>query len=228
MPVRFLCLHGWGTNIQILQSQLGPLMRELQKDNSAEFHFIQGDVEADPGPGIEGFYEGPYYSFYQFPRTFPDSDDEEDDGGDASMFEAYEMIYDIIAEEGPFDGILGFSHGGTLASGFLIHHSKTSPYTPPPFRCAVFFNSLPPFRMDPGEELVVDDDLARHLTIPTLSIAGTRDFVYKQSLMLHQLCDEKSSQLILHGKGHEIPGDAATVARMAKAFRALCLRAMYL
>jgi hypothetical protein len=34
------------------------------------------------------------------------------------------------ALEGPFDGVLGFSHGGTLAAGFMIHHAKMNPNEP--------------------------------------------------------------------------------------------------
>ena len=136
-------------------------MRELKQDNTAEFHFVEGDVDSEPGPGIEGFYEGPFYSYYKFPRAFDDSDE--------SMLSAYELLYDILEEEGPFDGVLGFSHGGTLASGFLMHHAKTRPFDPSPFRCAIFMNSLPPFRMNPGESPVVDDGfLEGCIQIPTL------------------------------------------------------------
>jgi len=217
--MRFLCLHGWGTSAKILQSQLDPLIRELSRDNSATFHIVEGDIEAEPGPGIEGYYEGPYFSFYKFPRTFEDDD--------TSMMEAYELMYDIIEEEGPFDGVLGFSHGGTLASGFLIHHAKTNPYEAPPFRCAVFMNSLPPFRMNPGENPVVDEGLRGYIKIPTVSVAGTKDFVYDYSLALHELCDPKSSTLVLHDKGHDIPGDARNVSKMAGAVKDLTNRAMY-
>lgn len=74
MPLGFLCLHSWGTNIKILQSQLNGLMSDLKKDNTAEFYPIEGDLDSEPGPGIEGFYEGPFYSYYKFPRSFDDGD----------------------------------------------------------------------------------------------------------------------------------------------------------
>ena len=141
--------------------------------------------------------------------------------------EAYDLMYNIIDEEGPFDGVLGFSHGGTLASGFLIHHAKTNPYIAPPFRCAVFLNSLPPFRMNPGESPVVDKDLEGYIKIPTVNVAGTKDFVYDYSLALYGLCDPETSALLLHDKGHNIPGDAGNVKKMAKAIKDLSKRAMY-
>ena len=202
-------------------------MRELQKDNSAEFHFFEGHMDSEPGPGVAEFYEGPYYSYYQFPRRIPRNGDDQDDGGDASMLEAYDMLYDIIDDEGPFDGVLGFSQGGTLASGFLIHHAKIYPFEPPPFRSAVFFNSLPPFRMGPGEKPVADEDLSGYLRLPTLNFAGSKDFVLKHSLDLYRLCDQKSSELVLYDAGHDIPSDAASVDKIAAAIRKLALRALY-
>ena len=81
-------------------------MSELQKDNSAEFNFIEGEVDSAPGPGIEDVFDGPYYSFYNWPRTFNPDDDR-------SVTEAYDLIYEMIEEDGPIDGILGFSHGAT-------------------------------------------------------------------------------------------------------------------
>jgi len=220
MPLRFLCLHGWGTSVKILGSQLGPLMRELKRDNTAEFHLIEGDLDSEPGPGIEGYYEGPFYSYYKFPRSFEDSDE--------SMLEAYELLDEIIEEEGPFDGVLGFSHGGTLASGWLLHHAATDPFAPPPVRCAVFLNSLPPFRMNPGEDPVVDAGLKEgSIQIPTVHVAGTKDFVYDYSIKLHQLCDPRNSQLIIHNKGHDIPGDSKNVTAMAKAIRKMSAEVVY-
>lgn len=194
-------------------------MRELAKDNSATFHSIEGDVESEPGPGVEGFFEGPFFSYYKWPRTL--HDDEQ------SIAEAYDMLYDIIEEEGPFDGVLGFSHGGTLATGFIAHHVKHKPYETVPFRCAVFFNSMPPFRMNDNDSPVFESGLEGLIKIPTLHVVGNKDFVYNYSLELHSLCDEKSSTILVHDGGHEIPRSKKVVATMAAAFRELGIRAMF-
>lgn len=213
MPLRLLCLHGWGTSIKILQSQLGPLMSDLQRDNTATFHFIEGECDSDPGPGIAGFFDGPYYSYYKFPRSFSDIDD-------SDVLEAYDQLYSAIEEEGPFDGILGFSHGGTLASGFLIQHAKRFPHDPPLVRCAIFINSLPPFRMN--EKPVIDMGLEGYLSLPTVNIAGAQDSLLEYSWALHQLCPPTSTWIV-HSKGHDIPGDKTNVAKMAAAIRKLAV-----
>jgi hypothetical protein len=195
-------------------------MRELKRDNTAEFYLVEGNLESEPGPGIEGFYEGPFYSYYTFPRSFEDNDE--------SMLEAYELLDEVIEIEGPFDGVLGFSQGGTLASGWLMHHAATRPFEPPPVRCAVFLNSLPPFRMNPGEDPVIDENLKDGcIQMPTVNIVGTKDFAYTYSLMLHQLCDPHKSQLVVHNKGHDIPGDPKNVAAMARAIRKMSVDALF-
>jgi predicted esterase len=181
---------------------------------------VQGDIESPPGPGIEGFYEGPFYSYYKWPRTVHDDDQ--------SIMNAYEMLDEIIEEDGPFDGVLGFSHGGVVAAGILAHHATTKPYEPPPFRCAIFFSSFPPFRMGDDEIPIFEPGLQDKIRIPTLHIMGEQDFVYKHSRRLFQLCDERSSEALVHTKGHEIPTDAKTVSKMAAAIRDLITRTTFL
>ncbi|PYH97607.1 putative DUF341 domain oxidoreductase [Aspergillus ellipticus CBS 707.79] len=206
---------------QILQSQLGGLMADLRRDNTATFHFVEGYVESAPGPGIVGYYDGPYYSYYRFPR--PLSDPEPDD---ASLLDAYDWLYEVVHEEGPFDGILGFSQGGTLAAGFLIHHAKAYPRDPPLFRCAIFINSLPPFRMDPGGTPVVDADLEGYINIPTVTIAGGQDPLLEFSFVLYRLCDPAKSTCVVHSRGHDIPSDRKNISAMTLAIRKLALQAL--
>ena len=141
---------------------------------------------------------------------------------------AYDLLSETVEEEGPFDGVLGFSHGGTLAAGFLAHHAKQHPYGPAPFRCAVFISSLPPFQIDDAEQLHFDDTVLGHINIPTLHVVGKSDFVYNHSLRLHGLCDAESASLVVHDKGHEIPGDRKFVAAMTKALGELSTRASFL
>ncbi|KAJ5543591.1 DUF341 family oxidoreductase [Penicillium sp. DV-2018c] len=191
-------------------------MHELQRDNTATFSFLEGEIDSVPGPGIAGYYDGPYYSYYRFPRTFSLRDSDESD-----ILGAYEQLSETVALEGPFDGILGFSHGGTLAAGFMIHQAKMYPNQPAPFRCAIFINSLPPFRMEPGKRPVIDEGLEGYISIPCVHIAGAKDPYYEYSLALHRLCAERYSIFAVHGKGHEVPVDEKNVAIIATAIRKL-------
>ncbi|EED18832.1 DUF341 family oxidoreductase, putative [Talaromyces stipitatus ATCC 10500] len=217
--LKILCLHGAGTNAQILDSQLAPLVRALQKDQIATFHSVEGEVEDSPGPGIEGFFEGPFFSYYKWPQTV------HDDGH--SVTTAYNMLYEIIEEDGPFDCILGFSHGGAVAAGLMVHHITQNPYDSPLFRCAIFFNSFPPFRMNDENEPILNEGLEGKLTVPTLHVAGRQDFVYNYSLNLYKICNAETSTLLTHDGGHEIPTDAKMITKMAAAIRDLSRRSMF-
>ncbi|CEJ61217.1 hypothetical protein PMG11_09754 [Penicillium brasilianum] len=219
MLLRLLCLHGWGTSEKILRSQLSGLTGDLQRDNTATFHFLEGELDSEPGPGIAGLYEGPYYSYYRFPRSFSVTDDD-----DSDILAAYDQLDEAITLHGPFDGVLGFSHGGTLAAGYLIHRAKMSPGETPPFRCAIFVNSLPPFRMHPGQRPVIEEGLEGWIRLPVVNIAGAKDSLFEFSLALHRICDQRCSSFVVHGKGHDIPLDAENVAIMAGAIRKLSIK----
>jgi len=217
-PLRFLCLHGTGTSVPIFQAQLRPLARQLEEDHSAEFHFIEGEVCAPPGPGVEGFFDGPFYSYWNFPQSRSEEDER-------SLNEAYEYIYDVVESEGPFDGILGFSHGATLASSFVAHHATRDPFNPL-FRCAVFFCGLEPFVLDEDGSFVVHKAFKDKIIIPTLHVIGKTDFVRTYSERLYDACEPTSRQLITHERGHEIPSGLREVKQIAKAIQDLNQRVM--
>jgi len=81
--------------------------------------------------GIDAFFPGPYYCFYELPT--PDQ-----------VQEAYDFVTETIEEEGPFDGIIGFSQGGALASSYILN-DLSSPKPQNPFKCAIFFCASMPF-----------------------------------------------------------------------------------
>lgn len=49
--MRFLCLHGMGTNAAILEAQFNTLVAEL-KDDGHEFVFVDGHIECETSQGI--------------------------------------------------------------------------------------------------------------------------------------------------------------------------------
>ena len=58
------------------------------------------------------------------------------------------MLTEIIEEDGPFDGILGFSQGGSLAVAYLLQHEIDHPNEEPPFKFAAIFSSVIGFTPD--------------------------------------------------------------------------------
>ncbi|KAL2857088.1 hypothetical protein BJY01DRAFT_242492 [Aspergillus pseudoustus] len=224
------------------------LITNLTTDNTATFHHLEGDIDSAPDPGITAdLHEPSYYSYYPFPRPLPAPTHHTDD---PTVLAAYSRLSDVLASDGPFDGLLGFSAGGTLTAGFLIHHAKTYPDAPPPVRCAVFINRQP-FRMDvrgfsfPVErggggvevkgEIVVEDGLRGYITIPTVCIAGRQDPLLEYLRMLYEVCGAgpaglvgsnsgSSTRVVVHERGHEVPNDLGGVALMAGAIRRLAVQ----
>lgn len=199
-----------------METQLRPLARELEKDNSASFFFTQGELDSPPGPGVEDVYEGPYFCFYPWPHDLKSLDTNNIE----AVEEAYELIYEAIETDGPFDGILGFSQGATLA-----YHAKAHPFDLPLFRCGVFICAIPPFWVEDGE-VVYRQDVAP-LSIPSLHIACSRDPVYKHSQALYEHCQKGAAAMINLDKGHTIPGDPKSAAAIGNAVRDLTQRAVF-
>lgn len=48
--MRFLCLHGMGTNAQIFEAQLARVRSQLVGQH--EFVFVNGEVDSAPAPGM--------------------------------------------------------------------------------------------------------------------------------------------------------------------------------
>ncbi|KAH7402398.1 serine hydrolase FSH [Phaeosphaeria sp. MPI-PUGE-AT-0046c] len=225
---KILCLHGSGTSAevrhmfnfpkatanaanQILRHQLYPLGQKLKEDVGVEFVFAQAEVVTPPAIGVAEVYEGPYLSFFSWsdPPTSEDLD---------SVAAAYELIYDMIEDEGPFEGILGFSQGATLACAFLLHHSQEHSYDLPfvHFRYAIFIAGLPP-RTSNSEPLLPSPD--RVVLLPTVHISGTKDDAFPDSLRLSEMCKEDMKTMVIHDQGHIIPRESQLLREVVKAVR---------
>ena len=61
-----------------------------------EFVFLDGIVECEAAPGVDGFYPGPYLCWYNTPTT-------------SKVARAHKYVLDFVRANGPFDGVMGFS-----------------------------------------------------------------------------------------------------------------------
>jgi hypothetical protein len=186
-----------------------------------EMFFVEGEFECEPGLGVQGIYDGPFYSFYDWSTS-----NAEEAPSAGSLEDAYSLIYQTIEDEGPFDGILGFSQGSATAYGFLAHHASKRPLDPL-FRCAVFFNGLPPFKVQDNCAIYETPADAPVLKIPSLHVIGKKDFVRPHSLALLKLMDPASSMVLEHSGGHEIPRDRINTTHICDMMERLCRRATW-
>jgi hypothetical protein len=123
------------------------------------FDFIDAQFEGSAAPGIADVFPGPYFSWYQ--KYNPEN-----------VEKVHEYLQSVIDEDGPYDGIIGFSEGAALAASFLLSREYRTTFDPvsenlmSDFKMAVFFNSVKPY--SPSEEIGSDaaeqfqQELRRH------------------------------------------------------------------
>ncbi|KAI4267937.1 MAG: hypothetical protein LQ337_008119 [Flavoplaca oasis] len=121
--MRFLCLHGKGTSASIFQSQTASFRARLNK--SFSFDFVDGFLPSPAAAGIDLFYPPPYYSFW---NTFAIPD----------VRKAHAWLRDLLARDGPYDGVMCFSQGCSLIASFCLYHQAETPDEPLPFKIAIF------------------------------------------------------------------------------------------
>ncbi|KAH8703110.1 EF-hand calcium-binding domain protein [Talaromyces proteolyticus] len=244
--MRFLCLHGRGTNADIFESQLAALHSRISSEHT--FDFIDAEFDCPPAPGIGDLFAPPYLCWYsQFDPTHIQT--------------AHDYIRSTIEEDGPYDGVIGFSEGAALAASFLIslqHRNDESGgnQTDLLFKVAIFFNSaivLSPSKTlgsnitqwiaksraqliefihcNPKEFEKLPDTFGftsiclssfkSRIAIPTLHVIGERDGFVDDARQLVEFCCKQTAEVFVHSGGHELPRDEATLDRFATRFEAV-------
>lgn len=99
-------------------------------------------------PGVDGHHPGPYLAWHG--RHFTDE-----------VAAAHDYVNSVIEEDGPYDGVIGFSQGAALAASLILAHqllaaeeAPDAATKPPPFKFAVLICSVLP--VAPTERLGVD------------------------------------------------------------------------
>ncbi|KAF3386428.1 Esterase mlcF [Penicillium rolfsii] len=129
--MRILCLHGVGSSGAILEKQMSNLRREL--DPSFELIFVDGPFECERGPGVSEYQAGPYFSHTQGYSP-------------ADIAQAVGYLEETLEDEGPFDGIFGFSQGSALTLTYFYQQQTAG--NPVAVRFACLFSTAMPCSSD--------------------------------------------------------------------------------
>lgn len=175
---------------------MAPLTKELESDGSASFYFIQGPYEVQPPKSYEEFFGGPPYFRFIVPsdadaettdvieriRDFPQLETPEMTmrelmtygvaKTDDSARQTLSFLYELMEKEGPFEGIVGYSEGATIAGTLLLHEQMRAQEEgrTPMIRCALFFGGWPP--MKPTlDGIVLSDESELMIEVPTCHIS---------------------------------------------------------
>lgn len=155
-----------------------------------------------------------------------------------SVLAAIDALDRYVETEGPFDGVIGFSQGASLAVMFMVSYAHLHPNAPLPFTCAIFLSRAATY--DPvswrcnGSIRRLENMPSGHdpIPIPVAAIWGRHDLDYVQeeghltpNVFLESLCEK-----VVHGGGHEVPGhhSKSCLQITMKATRRVCARAQML
>ena len=128
--VRVLCLHGWGANRAVFDYQLQKLREKFAE---TEFVVLEADyeIEKQTDPVLLERFKGKYYAWFD-PKVSATTGEVEYQG----LARGVELIVSHLKSTLPYDGVLGFSQGATIAA--LILALQNYSYAPSFFKFAIF------------------------------------------------------------------------------------------
>ncbi|PWY62240.1 hypothetical protein BO83DRAFT_326572, partial [Aspergillus eucalypticola CBS 122712] len=134
-----------------------------------------------------------------------------------SCLQALHDLENCHRTKGPYDGLMAFSLGISIAITLLLDHVRKGSTQPLSFKVAVLFSN-------PGELYNVDsprlgrfEPLHRQptITILTAHIWGSADAWSDKASLAPGYCRKENQSIFVHDGGHEIPTAARDVVRMA-------------
>lgn len=189
-----------------------------------EFDFVDAPFEGAPAPGIEKFFEPPYFVWNRYYAP-------------SEVSKVHEYARAVVAQNGPYDGVIGFSEGAALAAALLLEDaSSIDRQYAPTFRLAVFLNAVN--LLSPSTELgkkmpeidarnamdAFTGGVNQHqypaldcvyalcaktaptlINVPTLHVIGLKDNFRDVSEDLIKVCEGGSAMTVRSPAGHEMP-----------------------
>ncbi|AQZ17928.1 FSH3 (YOR280C) [Zygosaccharomyces parabailii] len=126
----------------------------------------------------------------------------------------FSYLHDYVIENGPFEGIVGFSQGAAFAGYLLTNFNKLLNLTEenqPPFK---FFVAFSGFRLEAPH---LQESFEEHpIIVPSLHVLGEQDTVVTESrvLSLFNSCQKDDRILLRHPGGHFVPNSKKFVAQV--------------
>lgn len=205
---RILCLHGLYQSGSIMSNKIGGARRRLSR--VYELHFLDGPMLLPPKGGNNNHEEQQYGWFLRNQETNKANTDQ--------VCDAFEYI--ISETQGQsYDGIIGFSQGGTIAtalaiSGILSPTCKAVVTAGAPMSEEVFTIAKTYIKSNEGKSANDDNDSDDGYSMPKLHMAGETDSMIPLE-STRSLCDSGGNgELLIHEKGHLFPTRAKYVNHM--------------
>ncbi|XP_075760580.1 esterase OVCA2 [Pelodiscus sinensis] len=196
-PLRLLGLHGYRQNQRVFHERTGALRKALR--GRAELVSVSAP-HAVPAPPEQGGAPEPRGWWFSRPREAA-FDALEAAAECAGLEAALESVSRALAEQGPFDGLLGFSQGAALAAMVCALQQRGDPRFPP-VRFAIlvagFASRAVPHRAYYREPIA----------LPSLHVLGETDRVIPAALGRQLAAHFVQPVVLTHPGGHFVPAAA--------------------
>ncbi|KAI9740552.1 MAG: hypothetical protein M1834_005133 [Cirrosporium novae-zelandiae] len=228
-PLRVLCLHGRGGNAEAFEMQTGLLRKRLS--DIAEFDFINGRMLWPQAKELRLFFspEMIYYAHY-------------DPGAPETIHESETLMLNTVKEKGPYDGVMAFSQGCSMAAALMLRLLEKSMFRFAIFLCGSGVDGVKDTlkrqaqrgnddknniktgvkeveSKSPGLWPTPNDFLSSISTMHVLG--GEQDPWIDEGRALYELCGGEAGNTRIwdHGQGHQIPLSMMATRKMETLFR---------
>ena len=166
---------------------------------------------------VRKLYAPPYRCFYEFDASVP------------QLLRAHEYLSEIIEEDGPFEGVLGFSQGAEIAASLLFYQG-----TNVTFKFAVFIGGTQPYDVvalasgkDSKPVKMHADTHSARIDIPTAHVIGRGDAYRESSKAILGMCNSREAKVYDHKGAHVVPRGQEAMEDLTAALNWVVDRAIY-
>lgn len=147
----------------------------------------------------------------------------------SQLLRAHEYLEEILEEEGPFEGILGFSQGAEVAASLLLFQGQNVK-----FKFAVFIGGTQPYDVsalasgkDSKPVRMRPDTHSARIDIPTAHVIGRSDVYREFSKAFLGLCNPREVKVYDHKGAHIVPRGQEAMEDLTAALNWVVNRATY-
>ena len=196
--LRILCLHGIYNNIEVMQYQLDYYMYIFR--DYIDFEIINAPFVYEHvfDPVVKEKFKGPFYGWYAI---------DFENKRRIKVIEGIEYLINYINDNGPFDGLLGFSQGSILARIILKREefgSLLPKLTVDSPKFAILFSSVVSKLSTPTtKDKEFYDILTGKYEEPILFIYGEQEI--SEDTVSESIINTGNITTIVHNGGHYVP-----------------------
>ncbi|CAF1481452.1 unnamed protein product [Adineta steineri] len=213
---RILVLHGYYDSAQNREYQMRSLVRSMKDIDfvfiNSPFPFVNYDfLKSTDNPSNEERYQWMSYKPTEWSVSAYDYD---------TIKESIEYITNYINQNGPFDGLLGFSQGAIVCVTMLLDIPNWSIL--PACIKFVILVGCPPINDKTIKPIL--DTLNKKNQVPTLHVSGRNDTLIttEMSEIIFKYFDPYSAEFYIHKGGHYCPNDSSFRHKLQEFIQRAC------